>query len=68
MTDLKRIPLNRLLMLQMAYCFAGLMYNVGSLLALRNGQLGGPRPIPSWAWSVRLFLSTGLMKSLISFA
>jgi len=62
------MPLNRLLMLQMAYCFAGIMYNVGSLLAVRNGQ-------PAWASTdavmgaagmalYGLFLSTGLMKNL----
>ena len=39
---MRPIPLNRLLMLQMAYAFAGIMYNVGSMLALRNGQ-------PAWA-------------------
>lgn len=65
---MRRIPLNRLLMLQMAYCFAGIMYNVGSLLAQRNGQ-------PAWASTdavmgvvgvalYGLFLSAGLMKSL----
>ena len=39
---MKPMLLNKLLMLQMAYCFAGLMYNVGSLLALRNDR-------PGWA-------------------
>ena len=54
-------------MLQMAYCFTGIMYNVGSLLAVRNGQA-------AWASTdavmgaagmalYGLFLSTGLMKS-----
>jgi hypothetical protein len=63
------MPLNRLLMLQMAYAFVGIMYNVGSLLAQRNGQ-------PAWASTdavmgvagvalYGLFLSAGLMKSLI---
>ncbi|HXH86321.1 MAG TPA: hypothetical protein VNI35_05810, partial [Nitrospira sp.] len=62
------MPLNRLLMLQMAYAFTGIMYNVGSLLAVRNGQ-------PAWASTdavmgvvgvalYGLFLSAGLMKSL----
>jgi hypothetical protein len=36
--------LSRLLMLQMAYCFTGIMYNVGSLLAQRSG-------LPAWARS-----------------
>jgi len=55
-------------MLQMAYCFAGIMYNVGSLLAQRNGQA-------AWASTdavmgvagvalYGLFLSAGLMKHL----
>jgi len=68
-TNVERIPLNRLLMLQMAYAFAGIMYNVGSMLALRNGQ-------PGWASTdpvmgvismslYGLFLSAGLMKRLI---
>ena len=39
---MKSVPLNKLLMLQMAYCFTGIMYNVGSLLALRSG-------LPAWA-------------------
>ena len=67
-TNIWRIPLNRLLMLQMAYCFTGIMYNVGSLLAQRNG-------LPAWASTdavmgivgvalYGLFLSAGLMKSL----
>lgn len=62
------ITLNKLLMLQMAYCFTGIMYNVGSLLAQRSG-------LPAWASTdaltgiagvalYGLFLSSGLMKSL----
>lgn len=61
------LPLNRLLMLQTAYAYVGVMYNVGSLLALRNDQA-------AWAstdavtgvagmslyW---LFVSAGLMKN-----
>jgi hypothetical protein len=39
---MRPMPLNRLLMLQMAYCFTGIMYNVGSLLAQRAG-------LPAWA-------------------
>ena len=65
---MKPISWNRLLILQMIYCFAGIMYNVGSLLALRNGQ-------PAWASTdavfgvfgmslYGLFLSSGLMKNL----
>jgi len=65
---MKPMPLNRLLMLQMGYCFAGIMYNVGSLLAQRNGQA-------AWASTdavmgvvgmalYGLFLSAGLMRSL----
>ena len=65
---MKPIPQNRLLILQMIYCFAGVMYNVGSLLALRNGQ-------PAWASTdavfgvfgmslYGLFLSSGLLKNL----
>ncbi|MGE0056330.1 MAG: hypothetical protein AB7S74_19210 [Hyphomicrobium sp.] len=62
------ISLNRLLILQMVYCFLGIMYNVGSLLAQRSG-------LPAWASTdavmgmagmalYGLFLSAGLMKSL----
>ena len=65
---MKPMLLNRLLMLQMAYCFAGLMYNVGSLLALRKDQ-------PGWASTdpvmgvvgmslYGLFLSAGLTRRL----
>ena len=39
---MKPIPLNSLLINQMIYCFAGVMYNVGSLLAQRNLE-------PAWA-------------------
>ncbi len=35
---MKQIPINSLLMLQMQYCFWGIMYNVGSMLAVRNTQ------------------------------
>lgn len=66
---MKPIPLNRLLILQMIYCFLGIMYNVGSLLALRSGQ-------PAWASTdpvmgvagialYGFFLAAGLMKSQI---
>ena len=55
-------------MLQMVYCFTGIMYNVGSLLAQRSG-------LPAWASTdavmgaaggalYGLFLSAGLMKNL----
>jgi hypothetical protein len=65
---MKSIPLNKLLMLQMAYCFTGIMYNVGSLFAQRSG-------LPAWASTdaetgvaivalYGLFLSAGLMKTL----
>ena len=65
---MRPIPLNRLLMLQMAYCFTGIMYNVGSMLAQRNGQA-------AWASTdavmgvagvalYGLFLSAGLMNNL----
>ena len=65
---MKSIPFNRLLILQMFYTFAGIMYNVGSLLAQRNGQ-------QAWASTdavmgvvgialYGLFLSAGLMKNL----
>ena len=65
---MKRILLNRLLMLQLAYSFAGVMYNVGSLLALRN-------ELPAWAPTdpvmgaagmslVGLFVAAGLLKNL----
>ena len=68
---MRPISLNRLLMLQMAYCFIGIMYNVGSMLAQRNGQA-------AWASTdavmgvvgvalYGLFLSTGLMKNLTSY-
>ncbi len=64
---MRPIPLNRLLMQQMAYCFTGIMYNVGSMLAQRNGQA-------AWASTdavmgvvgvalYGLFLSSGLMKN-----
>lgn len=64
----KIIPLNRLLILQMIYCFMGIMYNIGSLLAQRNGQ-------QAWASTdavmgivgvalYGLFLSAGLLSSL----
>jgi len=62
------MPLNRLLILQMVYCFIGIMYNVGSLLAQRNGQ-------QAWASTdavvgvagialYGLFLGAGLLKNL----
>ena len=62
------MPLNRLLILQIIYCFSGIMYNVGSLLAQRNGQ-------QAWASTdavvgvagvalYGLFLSAGLMRNL----
>lgn len=65
---MRPIPLSKLLMLQMAYCFTGIIYNVGSLLAQRNGQ-------PAWASTdavmgvagmalYGLFLSAGLMINL----
>ena len=65
---MRSLPLNRLLMLQMAYAYAGIMYNVGSLLALRND-------LAAWASTdavvgvagmslYGLFLATGLMKNL----
>ena len=55
-------------MVQMAYVYAGIMYNVGSLLAVRNDQA-------AWASTdavvgvagmslYGLFLATGLMKNL----
>ena len=63
------LPLNRLLMLQLAYCFTGIMYNVGSMLALRNDQAAwastdavmGVAGMPLYG----LFVTTGLMKNLI---
>ncbi len=66
--EMKRLSLNRLLILQMVYCFIGIMYNVGSLLAQRSG-------LPTWASTdavmgvagvalYGLFLSAGLMKNL----
>lgn len=65
----RHMPLNRLLILQMIYCFSGIMYNVGSLLAQRKGQ-------QAWASTdavvgvagvalYGLFLSTGLLRNLI---
>jgi len=64
----KTIPVNRLLMLQMLYCFCGIMYNVFSLLAVQNGQqawastdaLAGVASVALYG----LFLCTGLMKRL----
>ena len=65
---MRPIPLNRLLMLQMAYCFTGIMYNVGSMLALRNGQAAwASTDAVTGAAGVALyglFLSAGLMKNL----
>lgn len=68
MLKMKPPPLNRLLILQMVYCYAGIMYNVCSLLAVRGGQ-------QAWASTdavmgaagialYGLFLSTGLMRNL----
>jgi len=65
---LRAMSQNGLLMLQMAYCFIGIMYNVCSMLAVRNGQA-------AWASTdavtgvagvalYGLFLSAGLMKTL----
>ena len=65
---MKIMSLNRLLMLQLLYSFAGVMYNVGSLLALRN-------ELPAWAPTdpvmgagamslVGLFVATGLLQNL----
>nr|WP_319394501.1 hypothetical protein [uncultured Desulfobacter sp.] len=64
---MKSVPLNKLLMSQTAYCFCGIMYNVCSLLAQRNGQ-------QAWASTdavtgvagvalYGLFLGSGLMKN-----
>jgi hypothetical protein len=65
---LKPFPLNRLLILQMLYAYAGIMYNVGSLLAVRNGQApwaSTDAVIGVAAMSLYgLSLSTGLMKNL----
>jgi hypothetical protein len=66
--SIKSIPINRLLMLQMVYAYVGIMYNVGSLLAVRHGRT-------PWASTdavvgvagvalYGLFLSSGLMKNL----
>jgi len=60
--------LNRLLMLQMAYCFTGIMYNVCSLQAQRGGlQAWASTDAVTGVASVALYglmLSTGLMKKL----
>ena len=62
------MPLNRLLMLQLLYSFAGVMYNVGSLLALRSEQAAWAPTDPvmgAGAMSlVGLFVATGLLKNL----
>jgi len=54
-------------MLQMAYCFTGIMYNVGSLLAQRNGQAAWASTDPVMGVVgvalYGLFLSAGLMKN-----
>ena len=55
-------------MLQMLYAYVGIMYNVGSLLAVRNGQtpwastdaVVGVAAVSLYG----LFLSSGLMKNL----
>lgn len=65
---MKAIPLNRLLMLQLLYSFAGVIYNVGSLLALRN-ELAAWAPtdpvMGAGAMSlVGLFVAAGLLKNL----
>ncbi len=64
---MKPIPLHRLLIAQMIYGFAGIMYNVGSLLDHRAGQqpwastdaVVGVAGIALYS----LFLSSGLMKN-----
>lgn len=65
---MKQLSLRSLLILQIVYFFLGNMYNVGSLLVIRNGE-------PAWASTDALFgvvsmsvyglcLSTGLLKNL----
>lgn len=66
--DMKRLPLSRLLQLQIVYAFLGVMYNLGSMVALRNSE-------PAWAPTdpvfgtfgmamVALFVAAGLLKTL----
>ena len=68
---MRSLPVNRLLMLQMGYCFCGIMYNVFSLLAQRNGQQAWASTDAVQGVAVvamyGLFLSTGLMRNLIPY-
>jgi hypothetical protein len=63
------LTLNHLLMFQMLYCFAGIMYNVGSIYALQNGlpAWGTTDPVAGIASVAMygLFLSAGLLRNLI---
>lgn len=65
---MRPLSVNRLLMLQMGYAYAGIMYNVGSLFAQRGGQApwaSTDAVVGVAAMSLYgLFLSTGLMKNL----
>lgn len=66
---MKRIALNRLLMLQLVYSFTGVMYNVGSLLALRDGlpAYAPTDPVIGAAGMslVALFVAAGLLENLV---
>jgi len=52
------LTLNRLVFLQMAYCAAGLLYNVASLLALRDGDA-------AWAPTDAVFGIVGMTTYLL---
>ena len=52
------LTLNRLVFLQMAYCAAGLLYNVASLLALRDGDA-------AWAPTDAVFGVVGMTTYLL---
>ena len=52
------LTLNRLVFLQMVYCAAGLLYNVASLLALRDGTL-------AWAPTDAVFGVVGMTTYLL---
>lgn len=65
---MKQILLNRLLMLQILYGYLGVMYNFGSLLALRNDEAVWSSTDPVMGVASMslyiLFICAGLMKKL----
>ncbi len=63
----KSLSLNHLLVLQMVYCFLGIMYNVGSMLSIRIGLQDFATTDPVFGVVgmslYGLFLSSGLLKT-----